>query len=97
MRKHNHEATPDAHDSETYCQRPNHGGSLANHQIRNEDQRPERSATGESGGGHPLDALGREPAENRKRPHRATGKSARQDQRSSAPHEKLEQNAGDGR
>ena len=49
------------HEGETYCQRSNHGGSLAKHQIKGKDQRPKSHAGSEARRRQQLDLLRRRP------------------------------------
>jgi hypothetical protein len=45
IRSHDPQAEPDAHNCETYCQRSDHGGSLAKQQIEDENQTEDMAST----------------------------------------------------
>jgi hypothetical protein len=60
------------HYGETYCQRSDHGGSLAKHQIEDEDQNPKSQAGGETSRRQQLNLLRRRPPQNGQRPHRSS-------------------------
>jgi hypothetical protein len=84
-----------AHNGETYCQRSDHGGSLAKHQIKDKDQGPKSQASSETTRGEQLDLLHRRSPQNGQCSHHASQEAGRYEHGAGGSGDEIDDHAGD--